>query len=101
MRRFCGEGHPFANVRVIKSRGGIVSFRRRRASKRRPYEARRFRDDHHTRSLRIRAFEAGRDDLRIGPLVSTILASSGAKVNLNSAGVTNAVSQIVDGVVAL
>jgi hypothetical protein len=37
----------------------------------------------------------------IGPLVSTILASSGAKVNLNSAGVTNAASQIVDGVVAL
>src|SRR4051794_31737902 len=37
----------------------------------------------------------------VGPLVSTILASSGAKVNLNSTGVTTSVSQIVDGVVSL
>jgi hypothetical protein len=37
----------------------------------------------------------------VGPLVSTLLASSGAKVDLNSTGVTNAVSQIVDGIVSL
>jgi hypothetical protein len=37
----------------------------------------------------------------VGPLVSTILASSGAKVSLNSKGVTTSVSQIVDGVVSL
>ena len=37
----------------------------------------------------------------VGPLVSTVLASSGAKVNLNSTGVINSVSQIVDGVVSL
>jgi hypothetical protein len=37
----------------------------------------------------------------IGPLVSAVLGASGATVNLNSAGVTNAVGEIVDGVVAL
>jgi hypothetical protein len=37
----------------------------------------------------------------VAPLVSTVLASSGAKVNLNSTGVNNSVSQIVDGVVSL
>jgi hypothetical protein len=37
----------------------------------------------------------------VGPLVNAVVASSGAKVNLDSAGATNGISQIVDGIVAL
>jgi len=37
----------------------------------------------------------------VAPIVNAVLASSGAKVNLDAAGVNNGVSQIVDGVVSL
>ena len=37
----------------------------------------------------------------IVPLISTVAKSTGTQVNLNSTGANNAVSQIVDGVVAL
>jgi hypothetical protein len=37
----------------------------------------------------------------VAPVVNAVLASSGAKVNLDTAGVTSGVGQIVDGVVSL
>jgi len=37
----------------------------------------------------------------VAPIVNAVLASSGAKVNLDAAGVNNGVGQIVDGVVSL
>jgi hypothetical protein len=37
----------------------------------------------------------------VAPIVNAVLASSGAKVNLDAAGVNNGIGQIVDGVVSL